>query len=322
MDNEETITIHWMRHALSCGSILEILKNIGLDTKRTLSGSKISDYGKYDASKIADKKILDEDINDKVLIEVYNEDPSKRFVRANLSTYLFTTDATRIIITSNEKRTIETAIYSFGHLERVVIIPVPYIGAKSKNGDYPKLDELKTYFEKFFESEELKKYFRINNRTNKLSYNKIRWYFLDQAKLNKKDPVTEVSNSKFDKEILPQILLDYKPKNIVAISHTDFIVERMGNKCKNLKHLNHLEIVDESYNYQILNRDIKLLPPSKWECDVSKLNPMYHKSVKDIGADLYDKIKSRKLNNTFENCGYALSFAIKNPIKTGGFANE
>lgn len=288
--SKKTTNLYWMRHAVTCADILKMFEltgflGIGDLRKKYTPESKLSRYGIMISDQVSQNSI---------------KIGGKRY---RLTDYLFQYDSElsdgpqKIILTSNLKRTIETAIFTFGYLKNVSIIPVPYIGDSATKP--PTVKELQTYFDTFFDKilkdkDIKKKLLSFGGGNLKISYDNIDWSFLENAK---KDPMTEISSDKFIHEILPQIFWEYKPDNIVIISHSDFITNI--TKCLGI---NNLEFVrEEYYYYRFTNPEKKKIG----DVELKKNEIIYEGKkkplIKPYGVvklcnDVIDKLKHRKLN--------------------------
>lgn len=229
--DEKNVVLHWMRHAVTCADILKMFNLIGI--KGVFKSPGLILKGTTDIRKVLtpDSKLSNIGID-------YSREIIRRELESNkekIPYYLFKDeidDKIRIVLTSNLKRAIETAIYSFGY-PYVKIIPVPYIGEESTPPS--SIDKLK------IEMNELAK--NVNPNI------KLIWDFLEEKRYS----MTEVSSEKFDNEILPRILWKYKPRDIVIVSHSNFILKRCKNKSKDkdkCRKLNNLEIIDEILPYK------------------------------------------------------------------------
>lgn len=248
---KKIIKLHWMRHAISCDQMLEIIELV--DYKFFKSKNTLKDREKKDPL------LSNYGINKTNIINYNNK----------LISELFGNDKLKIILTSNLKRAVETAIYSFGYLDNVIIIPVPFIGQRQpiyqteiNNNWEPSLTfQLKDYINKLISNIKEKQ-----GSNFKLDSNSIKWTILEEFNINKDDP--EVNSEKFDKLIIPKIfslkeLSSDKESinNIIVVSHSDFIKERSKKSS-----LNNLEILTE-----IIKIDInKKIVEKTW--DKEKLN--------------------------------------------------
>lgn len=257
--------LYWMNDSVTCADIIKIFGSVDVIKKE--KSHDINDF---------DKKISSYGIE---LIKLFRKDKNI-WKGAQINP--------KIILTSNLEKSIETAIYAFGYLDNVKIIPVPYIGS-SKN-KVSTVGELQKYFKDFFN-------IAAKNKLNILiSYHNIDWKYIENVNYKS---LQEINNNKFN-EILSNLLLEQKPNNIVIITNGEFIKNR--TRCKDI---NNLGVIIELLKYKIISNKIKFTG-SKIDCDkkyYTSYNPEQIKQHIKEGEIRHGGTKM-KLSNTYNNCNF------------------
>lgn len=292
-DENSYYRLNWMRHAFSCANMLELMDMAGLkELKGLKKDSALSNYGLEQIEFFRQ--------NFKSSMFVLFGFPHEGIFKERQEGLV----KERVVLTSNLKRSIETALYTFAGIERIKIIPVPYIGEQSKltsvikifefdESNIPsKLSDLKDNINKQI-NEIKKKYPTIDN-------NIVNWSFLEKAyDIQNKDPLTEVSNDKFNKLVLPDILNFYpNVSDFVVISHTNFIISR--SKLSKMK--KNTEIITET---RIRGNN----EYSEWS--IPPAIDIYNNSIKPVNKDIVK-------DSNYARCEFAKKIVQGNLIKVGG----
>ena len=334
MTDTRKVTLHWMRNALSCTNILAIFELAGFkgliknpsilfrsgktDIRSMYdTDSKLSEYGVNESCMIKNHDITLNKLfkSDPKLIKTETQSTNikspttdARIIFGKVKSIIPEKNIPKYVLTSALKRSIETAIYTFGHLDNLIIIPVPYIG-EPKDKISP-LGDLKEYFGKF-------KTIICKKPSLAAKRYHIEWSYLEHFyKVNGK-AITEVNSKKFDNEVLPYILKEHPEiLEMVVISHSGFISTRAT--CK--KPIKNLEILDEQIEYVLVN-DKFTIKKRHWLCDDVK-NPMPQNpdlKMDIITKDIEPENPRCEFGEPIKKILEAKSYLQRNKTKATGF---